>query len=775
MKHNPIQHSTLLAATEVVITAVECRQGSGPTQIAQILRVAEIASCEKRLLALETGDFATAMYENHQRRGTAADQARALIKRRESLMDSERLDFALSEEEAVAAFGNQALAAIALVVAMGPVKAAKHLERVLEALERAPKFSSDASAKRVFKRSEATMRGLRNAAILLLKVLHGIGSRRLNDKVWKPWQATPRTLAKFGGVEPPAPERADRLRFRNAAVACLQWIEAEIGTPGTAGFEHRCEMEAGILAGARSGSVFMLPTWEGVEVAPRRGSRFEAFRGCVALLSSYLIGMRRSGSADLLCGDILGPGEIDAHGNVGPCVVLRPGKTKYWRMETDIDGRNRTSAKAIPEDAYFAIYAPHLEYLRLVIGATPETPLFCTRDGAGLSDATMARVITDAGQLPGLPSVLPASHQARHAVGRHARYLARVADLEAMPIEYPAGISVDDMTEFLLDHEIKADKLGYLGMRDTSVRQTSSREIIKLAWLSLGPWGLPRSPDAELFEDAVRRQIAVADAIADVEAAIDHEESGESTRKVIERERRRRNELGICQELVDDVAAEISLTQLTGGADDVDVRRIRARFDSATSQRNDAHRLHVKAEEDMLARLRDSRERTAALRTELRQLDSELLRAKSDEKVARSWPAHAVRDEHAKSYDPVPAPDWDRIADGIRGATTEAAVYVPVRDFVTIAEIATYLGKDPDTIVTWERHARDGKAKGPFSAGTGGFDTSLGKKNRRIWTEDLASDWAATHESWLRQITAHWPATWPAKYQADEFAWKAKS
>ena len=102
-------------------------------------------------------------------------------------------------------------------------------------------------------------------------------------------------------------------------------------------------------------------------------------------------------------------------------------------------------------------------------------------------------------------------------------------------------------------------------------------------------------------------------------------------------------------------------------------------------------------------------------------------------------------------------------------------MYVPVRDFVTIAELATYLGKDPDTIVTWAKQARDGSAKAPFPAGFDALDAALGKKNRRIWILDLSPEWGKTHLEWLKQIVAHWPPTWPAKYRSDEYAWKAQS
>lgn len=70
----------------------------------------------------------------------------------------------------------------------------------------------------------------------------------------------------------------------------------------------------------------------------------------------------------------------------------------------------------------------------------------------------------------------------------------------------------------------------------------------------------------------------------------------------------------------------------------------------------------------------------------------------------------------------------------------ESTVYVAIRDFITIAEIAACLGKVPDTIVTWARHASDGEAQGPFFSGRKVLDAALGKKNRRIWIADLASE-----------------------------------
>ena len=772
MNINPIPQSTLLAATEVVMTAADCRQGSGPTQMAQVLRVVEIAESETRLLAFENGDFVKSAYEFHQRRGKAADQARALIRERDSLVDSERGDFAFSEEEAIEAMGRQALEGLGILQRLKPAEAANRLERVLAALEKAPKLASKPSGKGVAKRSEASMTGLRNAAILLLKVLHRIGSRRLKDRCWKGWEAPPRKLAKVGGVQAPPPVRADRLKFRNAAVECLRWIEREIGVPGTAEFDQRCATESAIFLRERSPSVFHRPNWEGADLPPVRGLRFEVFRGTVALLTSYLVGTRRSGAVDLLCCDVLAPGEKDVHGHVGPCIVLRPGKTAFWRKKSDVDGRKRPSVKVIPAEAYFAIYAPYLEYLKCVLGAKPGTALFCTRAGAPLSDGAMARVLTEAGRIPGHDTVIPTSHQGRHAAGRHAGYLARIGDLEGVPIEYPAEISIVDMTEYLLDHEIKADQLGYLGMRDMSVREISSRELIKLAWLSLSDWGLPRKPDIDLFDDAIRRQLAVAASIAEVEAAIEFEESGESTRKVVERERKRRIDLQTAQKNTDDLVGKITLAQLAGCATQSEIVELRSRFDSACSERLSAYARHAKAEEEMLAALRDSRERVSARRVELRQLDAELLRAEADEALARSWPRYAVRDEHATSYDLAATPNWDAIAEGIRGNAMESIVYVAVREFVTIAEIAAYLGKDPDTIVSWARDARGGKAKGPFSAASSVLDAELGKKNRRIWVDDLAIEWIAAHETWLTQITAHWPLTWPAKYRFDEYAWR---
>lgn len=774
MNTNSIPQSTLLAATEVVMTAAACRLGSGPAQMAQVLRVIEIAESETQLLAFENGDVIESGYEVHRRRGKSGDQARALTRERDSLVDSERGDFAFSEDEAIEAMGRQALEGLGILQRLKPAEAANRLERALAALEKAPKFASKASGAGVARRSEAAMTALRNAAILLLKVLHRIGSRRLKDRCWKGWETPPRKLAKIGGAQARPPVRADRLKFRNAAVECLRWIEREIGVHGTAEFDQRCAMESAIFLGERSASVFHRPNWEGADLPPIRGLRFDAFRGAVALLTSYLVGTRRSGSADLRYCDVLAPGEKDIHGHVGPCIVLRPGKTVFWLKTSDVDDRTRPSVKAIPAAAYYAIYAPYLEYLKRVIGARADSALFCKRSGEALSDGAMAKVLTEAGQLPGYDTVIPTSHQGRHAAGRHAGYLARIADLEGIPIEYPAEISAADMTEYLLDHEIEADKLGYLGMRDMSVREISSREIIKLAWLSLGDWGLPRKPDIDLFDYAIRRQIAVADAIAEVEAAIEFEDSGESTRKAVERERKRRVELQIAQKKTDDMVSEISLAQLAGCSTESDIMELRSRFDLASSERLSAYRRQAKAEEEMFAALRDSRERVSMRRVELRQLDSELLRAEADEALARSWPRYAVRDAHATSYDVVDTPNWGALAEGIRGATLESTVYVAIRDFITIAEIAAYLGKDPDTIVTWARHASDGEAKGPFLSGRKVLDAALGKKNRRIWIADLASEWVSAHQAWLVQIAAHWPRTWPAKYRCDEYAWKTK-
>ena len=49
MKHNPIHYSTLLAATEVVITAVDCRQGSGRLNMNHIPAYEWCDHCGERL------------------------------------------------------------------------------------------------------------------------------------------------------------------------------------------------------------------------------------------------------------------------------------------------------------------------------------------------------------------------------------------------------------------------------------------------------------------------------------------------------------------------------------------------------------------------------------------------------------------------------------------------------------------------------------------------------------------------------------------------------
>ena len=97
-------------------------------------------------------------------------------------------------------------------------------------------------------------------------------------------------------------------------------------------------------------------------------------------------------------------------------------------------------------------------------------------------------------------------------------------------------------------------------------------------------------------------------------------------------------------------------------------------------------------------------------------------------------------------------------------------MYAPVRGFLTIIELSTYLGKDPDTLIRWAGIAAEGRAKGPFPAAFQVLDATLGKKNRRIWLSDLDSKWVADHEQWTALTTSRWPSTWPRKYSTEKFA-----